>query len=159
MKLNLIAVGKRMPKWVDLALTEYIKRLPKNINFNLNEIAPEKRSRNRSLQELKKNEDEKINTLISSTNIVIALDEKGELISSHRLAGELQIWIDQQLDVGILIGGADGLSDSIKNRASKIWSLSKMTLPHALARVIFIEQLYRASTILNKHPSEFQGFV
>jgi len=74
------------------------------------------------------------------------------LISSHRLAGELQIWIDQQLDVGILIGGADGLSDSIKNRASKIWSLSKMTLPHALARVIFIEQLYRASTILNKHP-------
>jgi|TARA_B100000965_G_C19577516_1_gene751968 23S rRNA (pseudouridine1915-N3)-methyltransferase len=152
MKLNLIAVGKRMPKWVDLALTEYIKRLPKNINFNLNEIAPEKRSRNRSLQELKKNEDEKINTLISSTNIVIALDEKGELISSHRLAGELQIWIDQQLDVGILIGGADGLSDSIKNRASKIWSLSKMTLPHALARVIFIEQLYRASTILNKHP-------
>ena len=152
MKLNLIAVGKRMPKWVDLALTEYIKRLPKNINFNLNEIAPEKRSRNRSLQELKKNEDEKINTLISSTNIVIALDEKGELISSHRLAGELQIWIDQQLDVGILICGADGLSDSIKNRASKIWSLSKMTLPHALARVIFIEQLYRASTILNKHP-------
>jgi 23S rRNA (pseudouridine1915-N3)-methyltransferase len=152
MKLNLIAVGKRMPKWVDLALTEYIKRLPKNINFNLNEIAPEKRSRNRSLQELKKNEDEKINTIISSTNIVIALDEKGELISSHRLAGELQIWIDQQLDVGILIGGADGLSDSIKNRASKIWSLSKMTLPHALARVIFIEQLYRASTILNKHP-------
>ena len=117
MKLNLIAVGKRMPKWVDLALTEYIKRLPKNINFNLNQIAPEKRSRNRSLQELKKNEDEKINTLISSTNIVIALDEKGELISSHRLAGELQIWIDQQLDVGILIGGADGLSDSIKNRA------------------------------------------
>ena len=152
MKLNLIAVGKRMPKWVDLALTEYIKRLPKNINFNLNEIAPEKRSRNRSLQELKKNEDEKINTLISSTNIVIALDEKGELISSHRLAGELQIWIDQQLDVGILIGGADGLSDSIKNRASKIWSLSKMTLPHAQSRVIFIEQLYRASTILNKHP-------
>ena len=152
MKLNLIAVGKRMPKWVDLALTEYIKRLPKNINFNLNQIAPEKRSRNRSLQELKKNEDEKINTLISSTNIVIALDEKGELISSHRLAGELQIWIDQQLDVGILIGGADGLSNSIKNRASKIWSLSKMTLPHALARVIFIEQLYRASTILNKHP-------
>ena len=152
MKLNLIAVGKRMPKWVDLALTEYIKRLPKNINFNLNQIAPEKRSRNRSLQELKKNEDEKINTLISSTNIVIALDEKGELISSHRLAGELQIWIDQQLDVGILIGGADGLSDSIKNRASKIWSLSKMTLPHALARVILIEQLYRASTILNKHP-------
>ena len=152
MKLNLIAVGKRMPKWVDLALTEYIKRLPKNINFNLNQIAPEKRSRNRSLQELKKNEDEKFNTLISSTNIVIALDEKGELISSHRLAGELQIWIDQQLDVGILIGGADGLSDSIKNRASKIWSLSKMTLPHALARVIFIEQLYRASTILNKHP-------
>ena len=152
MKLNLIAVGKRMPKWVDLALTEYIKRLPKNINFNLNEIAPEKRSRNRSLQELKKNEDEKINTLISSTNIVIALDEKGELISSHRLAGELQIWIDQQLDVGILIGGADGLSDSIKNRASKIWSLSKMTLPHALARVIIIEQLYTASTILNKHP-------
>ena len=152
MKLNLIAVGKRMPKWVDLALTEYIKRLPKNINFNLNQIAPEKRSRNRSLQELKKNEDEKINTLISSTNIVIALDDKGELISSHRLARELQIWIDQQLDVGILIGGADGLSDSIKNRASKIWSLSKMTLPHALARVIFIEQLYRASTILNKHP-------
>ena len=152
MKLNLIAVGKRMPKWVDLALTEYIKRLPKNINFNLNQIAPEKRSRNRSLQELKKNEDEKINTLISSTNIVIALDEKGELISSHGLAGELQIWIDQQLDVGILIGGADGLSNSIKNRASKIWSLSKMTLPHALARVIFIEQLYRASTILNKHP-------
>ena len=90
--------------------------------------------------------------LTPQTNIVIALDEKGKLIDSIYLADQLQTWIDEQLHISIIIGGADGLSDSIKNNADKVWSLSTMTLPHGLARVVLIEQLYRAWSIINKHP-------
>ena len=152
MELNLIAIGKQMPKWVDLAFAEYSKRLPKNINFRLNEIPPEKRRKNVSAKQLKESEGGKIKMLIPQTNIVIALDEKGKLIDSIYLANQLQTWIDEQLHISIIIGGADGLSDSIKNNADKVWSLSTMTLPHGLARVVLIEQLYRAWSIINKHP-------
>ena len=152
MQFDLIAIGKRMPVWVDSAFTEYSKRLPKKINFNLIEIAPATRSKNINSEQLKKIEEEKITTSITNNSLVIALDEKGKSINSRELSIELQTWIDNQQHVSILVGGADGLSPSIKNKADEIWSLSKMTLPHNLIRIVIIEQIYRAWSIINHHP-------
>ena len=152
MQFDLIAIGKRMPVWVDSAFTEYSKRLPKKINFNLIEIAPAARSKNINPEQLKKIEEEKITTSITNNSLVIALDEKGKSINSRELSIELQTWIDNQQHVSILVGGADGLSPSIKNKADEIWSLSKMTLPHNLVRIVIIEQIYRAWSIINHHP-------
>ena len=152
MQFDLIAIGKRMPVWVDSAFTEYSKRLPKKINFNLIEIVPATRSKNTNPEQLKKIEEEKITTSITNNSLVIALDEKGKSINSRELSIELQTWIDNQQHVSILVGGADGLSPSIKNKADEIWSLSKMTLPHNLVRIVIIEQIYRAWSIINHHP-------
>ena len=152
MLFDLIAIGKRMPTWIDSAFCEYSKRLPESINFNLIEVAPATRSKNKNLEQLKKIEEEKINAVIGSNNLIIALDEKGKMISSHSLSVQLQTWMDDQQHISILIGGADGLSLSIKNIADQIWSLSEMTLPHGLVRIIMIEQLYRAWSIINCHP-------
>ena len=152
MQFDLIAIGKRMPVWVDSAFTEYSKRLPKKINFNLIEITPATRSKNINPEQLKKIEEEKITTSITNNSLVIALDEKGKSISSRELSTELQTWIDNQQHVSILVGGADGLSPSIKNKADEVWSLSKMTLPHNLVRIVIIEQIYRAWSIINRHP-------
>mgnify|MGYP003956081343 FL=1 len=152
MQFDLIAIGKRMPAWVDSAFNEYSKRLPKKINFNLIEIAPAARSKNRNSKQLKKIEEEKFTTSITNNSLVIALDEKGKSISSRELSIALQTWIDNQQHVSILVGGPDGLSPSIKDKADEIWSLSKMTLPHNLARIVIIEQIYRAWSIINCHP-------
>ena len=152
MQFDLIAIGKRMPAWIDSAFCEYSKRLPESINFNLIEVAPATRSKNKNLEQLKKIEEEKINAVIASNNLIIALDEKGKTISSNSLSVQLQTWMDDQQHISILIGGADGLSLSIKNKADQIWSLSEMTLPHGLVRIIMIEQLYRAWSIINRHP-------
>ena len=102
MQFDLIAIGKRMPVWVDSAFTEYSKRLPKKINFNLIEITPATRSKNINPEQLKKVEEEKITTSISNNSLVIALDEKGKSISSRELSTELQTWIDNQQHVSIL---------------------------------------------------------
>ncbi len=107
MQFDLIAIGKRMPTWIDSAFCEYSKRLPTSINFNLIEITPATRSKNKNLEQLKKIEEEKINAVIGSDNIVIALDEKGKTISSHSLSVQLQTWMDDQQHISILIGGAD----------------------------------------------------
>ena len=152
MQFDLIAIGRRMPAWIGSAFCEYSKRLPKSINFNLIEITPATRSKNKNSEQLKKIEEEKINAVIASGNLVIALDEKGKMISSHSLSVQLQTWMYNQQHISILVGGADGLSSSIKNKADQIWSLSEMTLPHGLVRIIMIEQLYRAWSIINCHP-------
>ncbi len=152
MQFDLIVIGKRMPAWVDSAFNEYSKRLPKNINLNLVEIMPAKRGKNINIEKLKKIEEENINESITNNSFVIALDEKGKSKSSRELSVELQKWIDNQQHISIVIGGADGLSPSIKNKANEIWSLSKMTLPHNLVKIIIIEQIYRAWSIISHHP-------
>lgn len=152
MQIDLIAVGKRMPAWIESAFKEYSKRLPKNINFKLIEITPAIRSKNINSENIKQKEQEKIESALSSNSLIVALDEKGKSINSKSLADQLQTWIDEQQHISLIIGGADGLSDSLKKKANQIWSLSAMTLPHGLVRVMIIEQLYRAWTITQKHP-------
>lgn len=152
MKIDLIAVGKRMPSWIETAVKEYSKRLPKNIQFKLVEITPAIRGKNNSADNYKKKEQENIEAALASNSIIICLDERGKSISSQQLAEQLQVWNDEQQHVSIIIGGADGLSDALKKKANQMWSLSKMTLPHGLVRVMLVEQLYRAWTITQNHP-------
>lgn len=152
MQIDLIAVGKRMPDWIESGVKEYTKRLPKLINFNLIEITPAVRNKSNSAENYKQKEEEKILAAISPDSVIIALDEHGRLISSQSLAGQLQNWIDEQQHISLIIGGADGLSKTILKSAHHTWSLSKMTLPHGLVRVMMVEQLYRAWSITQNHP-------
>lgn len=152
MQIDLIAVGKKMPGWIETAVKEYSKRLPKNIQFKIIEITPAMRGKNNNADNYKQKEQEKIEAALSAKSIVIALDECGKSISSQQLAEQLQTWNDEQQHVSIIIGGADGLSDSLKKKAHQLWSLSAMTLPHGLVRVMMIEQLYRAWSITQNHP-------
>jgi 23S rRNA (pseudouridine1915-N3)-methyltransferase len=152
MQIDLIAVGKRMPTWIETAAKEYTKRLPKNIQFKLVEITPAIRSKNNKADNYKQKEQEKIETALSPDSIIIALDERGKSINSQQLADQLQTWIDENQHISLIIGGADGLSDSLKKKANQTWSLSAMTLPHGLVRVMVVEQLYRAWTITQNHP-------
>ena len=152
MQIDLIAVGKKMPAWIETAVKEYTKRLPKNIPFNLIEITPAIRSKNNNSENFKQQEQDKIETALSSNSIIIALDEKGKSISSQNLANQLQTWIDEQQHISLIIGGADGLSEPLKKKANQTWSLSAMTLPHGLVRVMVVEQIYRAWSITQNHP-------
>lgn len=152
MQIDLIAVGKKMPAWIETAVKEYTKRLPRNIQFKIVEITPAIRGKNNNAENYKQKEQENIEAALSAGSIVIALDERGKSISSQQLADQLQTWNDEQQHISIIIGGADGLSDGIKNKANQMWSLSKMTLPHGLVRVMLVEQIYRAWTITQNHP-------
>ncbi len=152
MQIDLIAVGKRMPAWVETAVKEYTKRLPKNVTFNLIEITPAIRSKNNNAENYKQKEQDNIEAALASNCIIICLDERGKSISSQQLAEQLQSWNDEQQHVSIIIGGADGLSEDLKKKAHRMWSLSGMTLPHGLVRVLMVEQLYRAWTITQNHP-------
>ncbi len=152
MQIDLIAVGKRMPTWIETGFKEYAKRLPKNINFKLIEITPAIRGKNNNAENFKLKEEENINAALAPYSLIIALDEHGKSISSQSLANQVQTWNDENQHISLIIGGADGLSDAIKNKANQLWSLSEMTLPHGLVRVMVAEQIYRAWTITQNHP-------
>lgn len=152
MQIDLIAVGKKMPAWIESGFKEYTKRLPKNINFNLIEITPATRSKNNNANNYKQKEQEKIEAALSPKGIIIALDERGKSVNSQQLANQFQAWNDDNQHISLIIGGADGLSESIKKKANQLWSLSAMTLPHGLVRVMIAEQIYRAWTITQNHP-------
>jgi 23S rRNA (pseudouridine1915-N3)-methyltransferase len=123
MQIDLIAVGKRMPAWIETAVNEYKKRLPRNIPFNLIEITPAIRSKNNNAENYKQKEQDNIETALASNSTIICLDERGTSISSQQLAVQLQSWNDEQQHVSIIIGGADGLSDGLKKKAHQMWSL------------------------------------
>lgn len=142
MKINLIAVGKRMPSWVQDGVSTYTKRLQPDCQFNLIEISTSDMAQ----------EGERLLAAIPKNNYIIALDEQGTQWESVKLAQELEDWRQNSYDISLLIGGADGLSPACKQRADKVWSLSTLTLPHGLVRIVVCEQLYRAFSILKLHP-------
>jgi len=152
MEIDLIAVGKRMPTWIESGFKEYAKRLPKNINFKLIEINPAIRGKSNSAENYKQKEEENINAALAKDSIMIIFDEHGKPISSTSLAKKLESWNEEQQHISLIIGGPDGLSDAIKKKATQTWSLSEMTLPHGLVRVMVVEQLYRAWSIMQNHP-------
>ncbi len=152
MKLWLVAVGQRMPGWVDEAFSDYAKRLPPETPLILKEIRAEARGSSISAEVVMEREAQRIDAAMPPGAFVVALDEHGEPLTSVSLARELDRWRQGGRDVALLIGGADGLAPRIKQRADARRRLSDLTLPHGLVRVLVAEQLYRAHTLLNGHP-------
>ena len=152
MKLLVVAVGARMPGWIDEAFDEYAKRMPRGLKTELTEIRPEPRSSGKSIEQLMAAEAARIERAVPRGALVVALDERGREMTTSDLARWLDARRQDGRDVAFLIGGADGLADATKRGAEATLRLSAMTLPHGLARVLLAEQLYRAASILENHP-------
>ncbi|MEZ5560870.1 MAG: 23S rRNA (pseudouridine(1915)-N(3))-methyltransferase RlmH [Pseudomonadales bacterium] len=151
MKIRLLAVAARPPGWVVEGFTDYARRLPRELPLELVEIAPVAR-KNAAPDRAMAAEGQRILNKIGSDDWVVALDVRGESCSTEQLARKLESWRMQGRNVAILIGGADGLDPACLARADERLSLSAMTLPHALVRVVIAEQLYRAWSVLAGHP-------
>ncbi|TIC81172.1 23S rRNA (pseudouridine(1915)-N(3))-methyltransferase RlmH [Crenobacter intestini] len=152
MKITLLAVGTKMPRWVDEAFNDYAKRFGRDISFELKEIKPEKRGGGVTADKGIAAEHARIVATLPARCRLVVLDERGRNWTSVQLAGQLKEWMAGGDDIAFVIGGADGLSDELKARADLLLQLSAMTLPHGMVRVMLAEQLYRAHSILNNHP-------
>lgn len=152
MKIHLLAVGKKMPEWINTGFSEFSKRLPPELQINLLEITPSIRKKSTPIEKNIKEEGKRIQSAIPTNSKLIILDEKGKSFSSVELSKKMEKWLPQGQDISIIIGGTDGIDDQIKKQANETWSLSAFTYPHALVRVIIAEQLYRAWSILKGHP-------
>jgi 23S rRNA (pseudouridine1915-N3)-methyltransferase len=152
MRVRLIAVGTRLPPWVAQGVVEFQVRLPREWRFELVEVAVAARGKNADIARLKQAEGEKMLRAIPDGAQVIAFDERGETLDTAAWARALETWQREGRDLALLIGGPDGLAPACLARAQRRWSLSKLTLPHALVRVMVLEQLYRAWTVTQGHP-------
>ncbi|HEC29178.1 MAG TPA: 23S rRNA (pseudouridine(1915)-N(3))-methyltransferase RlmH [Gammaproteobacteria bacterium] len=152
MHIYLIAAGNRMPAWVEEAYKDYASRLPKECSLNLLEINPGKRYKGADIDRIGMEEGERILAAIPKSCQVIALDVGGKAWSTEQLAGQLENWMQSGQDVALLVGGPEGLSDACYKRAGQRWSLSPLTLPHPMVRVILAEQMFRAWSIIARHP-------
>jgi 23S rRNA (pseudouridine1915-N3)-methyltransferase len=152
MKLLVVAVGARMPRWIDEAFEEYAKRMPRGMKTELIEIRPEPRSGGKSTGQTTAAEAARLSRAVPRGAFVVALDERGREMTTAELARWLDARRRDGRDLAFLIGGADGLAEEAKRAAQATLRLSAMTLPHGLARVLLAEQLYRAASILENHP-------
>jgi 23S rRNA (pseudouridine1915-N3)-methyltransferase len=152
MRISIVAVGTKMPAWVNQAVEEYSRRLPRELNLQWREIPLARRVRDSKPEQLCEREGEQILKAIPASDKVIALDVEGKRISTAHLARQLESWQMSGANYSLMIGGPDGLSSQCLNRADMCWSLSDLTLPHPLVRVLLTEQLYRAWTITVNHP-------
>lgn len=152
MRLTVFAVGTRMPAWVTDGVDEYARRMPRQIQFGVEEIPAGLRKGRGTPATAREQESERLRKRAAGADVTIALDERGDQWTSVQLADRLRRWLDTAPQVALLIGGADGLTDELREAADASWSLSMLTLPHALVRVVLAEQLYRAWTIVDGHP-------
>ena len=143
MKLWVVAVGHKMPQWVETATQDYVKRMPRDCAIEIKELKPDINPAKEAI---------KIKEALPKGALIIALDERGTDLSTAQMAKQMDHWRTLGTDVVLLIGGADGLDPELKKEAHAMWRLSSLTLPHAMARVLLVEQLYRAWTILQGHP-------
>lgn len=152
MKLHILAVGHKMPGWVETGCQEYLKRMPRELPAAVLEIKPEPRAGGKTREQLMAAERTRIEAALPKDARLIALDERGDDLTTARFAERIERWMDEGRDLAFVIGGADGLDPAIKARADGLLRLSSMTLPHAMARLILAEQLYRAASLIKGHP-------
>ena len=152
MHITIAAISNRLPEWISFGLTDYTKRFQSDINLNIKEISPARRTKNNSTDRILQEEAAKIRSIITRDHYVIALDEKGARQTTARLSEQLQDWKRENNNILFIIGGPDGLEKTLKHDANELWSLSDFTLPHTMTRLLLVEQLYRASCILRNHP-------
>lgn len=151
MKIQLIAVGTKMPQWVTNGFREYQRRFPKEMPLELIEIPASKRSKNADIAKILEQEGRLMLEKAKNTRI-ITLDIPPKPWNTPQLAKQLEMWKNDGRDVSLLIGGPEGLSTECKNLAEQSWSLSPLTMPHPLVRVVVAEALYRAWSLSNNHP-------
>jgi 23S rRNA (pseudouridine1915-N3)-methyltransferase len=151
MRVRVIAVGTRMPAWVRTACDEYLKRLSGTLPVTLTEIEPAQRTGSRAAAAIAQ-EGVRLLAALRPGEHVVALDERGRGLTTQELAAWLGERMQHGADLVFVLGGADGLAADVLDRSNLRLSLSRLTLPHALARVVLIEQLYRAHSILGNHP-------
>lgn len=152
MKLIVIAVGARMPGWVQDAWQDYAKRLPHDCAIELREIKPEPRTSGKLPSQLMHAEAQRIQAALPAHAWRIALDEHGKDLTTMSLSQHLESWRGDGRDVAFIIGGPDGLDPELKKSCDQLLRLSSLTLPHPMVRVLLVEQLYRAWAIMNGHP-------
>lgn len=151
MRLHILAVGDRLPAWAETAVAEYVKRMPREVRLEVTAVRPEKRT-GLPADRIKALEATRILEKCPTGSRLVALDEHGRQVTTRELAGLLEAWLPAGRDTVLVIGGADGLGEEVLARADLTLALSRLTLPHALARVLLAEQLYRAWSLLNGHP-------
>lgn len=152
MKIRIVAVGGRMPGWVDEAYATYAKRMPRECRLELKEIPLGYRSRSSDVVKAIATEGERMLAAVSRSERVIALDVLGKMFDTPSLSRALDSWVHDGRDVALLVGGPDGLAPACLERAESRWSLSPLTMPHGLVRVVLAEQIYRAWSLLRGHP-------
>ncbi len=151
MKLQIVAVGQKVPDWAQSAYEDYAKRFPPELRVELKTVKTEARG-SKTLETLLTAERARLETAIARGTRIVALDERGSALTTVALADKLQAWQREAQDVAIVIGGPDGLDPEFKRSAHERLRLSDLTLPHAMVRVLLIEQLYRAWSITVNHP-------
>lgn len=152
MRLLVAAVGTRMPGWADEAFREFVRRMPRELPIELHEIKAAPRAAGKAVEALLAAEAERIRAVLPARCRLVVLDERGDAVTTRELAGRLEAWRGAGDDVALVIGGPDGLDAGIKGGAAERLRLSSLTLPHALARVVLAEALYRAASLLKGHP-------
>ena len=152
MRIHLIAVGQRMPDWVEAGYQEFSKRLSAECTLQLVELAPGKRGKGMDVARAMRDEAKRMVDAIPKGALVIALDQRGREWDTQELSQQLADWLQLGRDVALLIGGPDGLAEECMALAERKWSLSRLTLPHPMVRIVVAEQIYRAWSILKNHP-------
>jgi 23S rRNA (pseudouridine1915-N3)-methyltransferase len=152
MRLLIVSVGHKMPGWISDGYAEYAKRMPREARIELVELKPEPRSTGKTTAQIMEAEAGRILAALPAGARVIALDERGAAWTTRKLADEMSGWMPEGRDVAFIIGGADGLHESVKRAAHQWLALSALTLPHAMVRVLLAEQLYRAWSLMHNHP-------
>lgn len=152
MRIRLIAVGTRMPDWVEKGVADYVSRMPRDYAVDVVEVAALTRPKGADLARIKDLEGAALLRAAGARARIIALDVQGSLLDTTGWAAAMMAWREQDEEVCLLVGGADGLSAECLTRAKARWSLSPLTFPHGLVRVMVAEQLYRAWSVIAKHP-------
>ena len=156
MKLTILAVGHKLPDWVAAGCSEYIKRMPRELPLTVLEIKPEPRG-TKTREQLLSAEKTRLQAALQGFSRIVVLDERGEDLTTLKLAQRLESWMREGGDTAFIIGGADGIDTEIKDCADTMIRLSSLTLPHAMARLVLCEQLYRAHSVVRNHPYHREG--
>ena len=156
MRLGILAVGHKLPDWVAKGCAEYIKRMPRELPLSVVEIKPEPRG-SKTREQLLAAEKTRLQAALSGFNRIVVLDERGTDLTTVKLAQRLEDWMREGGDTAFIIGGADGIDEELKQSAASMIRLSSLTLPHAMARLVLCEQLYRAISVVKNHPYHREG--
>lgn len=156
MKLGILAVGHKLPDWVAEGCAEYQKRMPRELPLTVVEIKPEPRS-TKTREQLLSAEASRLQPVLHGYDRIVVLDERGVDLTTMKLAQRLEGWMREGGDTAFIIGGADGIDEGLKRQADDTIRLSSLTLPHAMARLILCEQLYRAVSVVKNHPYHREG--